>query len=306
MHVLAQAVASKNVVIEKHYLGNLRNPWAIFKAPTVVRNISGHFDIVHAQFGSACGLTSSVGNSRRILTLRGSDWYFLTEGPLPHRLHGRLAHGMTRASLNRYDRIIVMSDRMKVDVARYIGDSRINVIPDGIDLGRFVPIDQETARSALGAEGDRRPWVLFPTLQANNPIKRPLLAAEAFRRLKVKLPDAKFVLVSKFPHERMPLLLNAGSVLLLTSTHEGWPNIIKEALACNIPFVSTDVSDLRKISDYESSCAVVAAEPDALAKALRNAIEMPRSETLRDHVVGMDKHVIATNIRALYKEVLDG
>ena len=39
--------------------------------------------------------------------------------------------------------------------------------------------------------------------------------------------------------------MNACDVALLTSIHEGSPQFIKEALACNRPIVSTDVGDVR-------------------------------------------------------------
>lgn len=306
MHVLAEAVRPGCAVVENQYLGNLRNPGNILRASRIVRDMAGNFDIVHAQFGSACGLASSAAEARKVLTLRGSDWYYLKEGPLSHRLHGRLAHGMTRLSLGRYDRIIVMSERMKVDVGRHFDASRITVIPDGIDLEKFRPVERCQARAALGESGNRRPWVLFPTLWTNNPIKRPALAAEAVRYLRRRVPDVEFRSISKFPHEKMPLLLSAGTVLLLTSTHEGWPNIVKEAMACNIPFVSTDVSDLKSIAACEPSCAVVPADPEAIADALYKAILHPASETLRGRAASMDKDMVASRVHSLYLEMMAG
>ena len=42
----------------------------------------------------------------------------------------------------------------------------------------------------------------------------------------------------------VPTWINASDVLLLTSLLEGSPTIVKEALACNVPIVSTPAGDV--------------------------------------------------------------
>ena len=51
--------------------------------------------------------------------------------------------------------------------------------------------------------------------------------------------------------------MNAADALLLTSFIEGSPNIIKEAMACNLPIVSVRVGDVPQIIAKARNCYVV-------------------------------------------------
>jgi glycosyltransferase involved in cell wall biosynthesis len=301
MGVLADAMAAEGMPITLHYMGNLRNPVKVVRAALHIRRMSDEFNIVHAQFGSACGLVVTAAGSRKVLSLRGSDLYRLKEGPLLHRGHGLAARAMTLASLSRYERVLVMSHRMHAEVSGHVDAGRVVVIPDGIDLDQFRPMPQLTAREALGCPQDRSPWVLFPTIFADNPIKRPWLALQAVEHARRKLPDLKLKVASGIAHTMMPTMINASSVILMTSTHEGWPNSVKEALACNVPFVTTDVSDLSAIANVEPSCSVADPDPVALGDAIVRAVQAERSETLRRHVLCMAHTAIARRVIDVYR-----
>jgi glycosyltransferase involved in cell wall biosynthesis len=178
-------------------------------------------------------------------------------------------------------------------------------LPDGIDLEAFQPIDRAEARRRLGEASDDGPWVLFSSVSGtSSPVKRPALARAAFDRFKRAEPRAKFKFLTGQPHELVPVWVNASDVVLLTSTREGWPNIVKEALACNVPFVSTDVSDLSEIAEAEPSCFVADAEPGALADALQAAVGAGRKADLRKHTLDMEVETIGLRLKAIYERVL--
>src|SRR5690348_1983880 len=92
--------------------------------------------------------------------------------------------------------------------------------------------------------------------------------------------------------ELMPLLMNAADCLLHPSESEGSPNVIKEALACNLRIVATAVGDIPERLDGVESSFVCPATAHDLARALRECLDPPRrsngrlcSTNIRDEVI---------------------
>ncbi|WP_279385042.1 glycosyltransferase [Methanosarcina barkeri] len=48
-------------------------------------------------------------------------------------------------------------------------------------------------------------------------------------------------------HEDIPLWISASDILVLPSLSEGRPNVILEALACEVPVVATDVGGIPEL-----------------------------------------------------------
>jgi glycosyltransferase involved in cell wall biosynthesis len=96
----------------------------------------------------------------------------------------------------------------------------------------------------------------------------------------------------------------ACDVILCTSESEGWPNAVKEALACNVPFVATDVSDLAQIAEREPACRIAPAEPAALADALCAVLTGPPPADLRRHVLEMGLEATTDRLIGFYDWLL--
>jgi len=155
----------------------------------------------------------------------GTDLY----GPL-----GPVSRGCARVA----DAVVVMSRRMAADLG---GDCR--VIPHGVDTEQFRPLDRRLARRELGWD-DGRLHVLYPYDTAR-PVKNFPRAERIVGSVADRISgEIALNVVTGVPHERMPAYMNAADALLLTSAHEGSPNAVKEALACNLPVVSTPVGDV--------------------------------------------------------------
>jgi glycosyltransferase involved in cell wall biosynthesis len=270
----ATALTSRGITLHLEYLGNLRSVTGLNNARRHVRRLSRRFDIVHAQYGSACAVATASAEAPRIVSIRGNDWNKHSDSLNFHYAHTRLARAMTRWALKRYDHVISESKRMTADLARL--SRHVTLLPAPIDLARFHPRDRADARAELGFPGCRKRWVLFNSQRLDDPVKRFPLANAAFDIANAALDGTlRFRVAHDIPHERLPVEVAACDVILCTSETEGWPNCIKEALACNVPFVSTDVSDLVDIATVESSCRICAPNAVELAAALTDVLSQP-------------------------------
>ena len=262
------------------------------------------FDVVHAQFGSACALvTAAVEGIPRIVTIRGSDWN-THDGFGFLYFHTRLAATLTRHSLGAYEQVISVSRRAAAGLARAAPHAPVAVLPSPVDLSRFAPRDKQEAKGQLGYPHCSEKWVLFNSLDLHNPIKRFDLARRAFEIAQSRLGNLRLRLATDLPQSAMPLFVGACDVLLCTSRYEGWPNSVKEALACNVPFVATDVSDLSDIARIEPDCRVCAAEPRILADNICAVLARPPPADLARHVAQMSPEASADRLISIYRAAL--
>lgn len=305
MHILADSLQRKGIRVDLIRVMKECRSWRIACPSREFKRRVARYDLLHAQYGSGCATLVSRLPGTKIVTLRGSDWYGWDSPTLKGRLHWLLSRKLTRACLGRFDLVIAVSDRMRTEIREEVSKIRCETLPSGVDLTRFRPMDRLEARRLLGAPNDSSPWVLFSSVLGYNPLKRQWLAQAAVDELRKLMPDVRFQTLHGQPHCEVPTFINTCDALILTSTHEGWPNIVKESLACNVPFVSTDVSDLADITRIEPACRVTDADPKALAHCLADVLSRPRPTDLRRHVAHMDLPLVAAKLVRLYQEVLD-
>jgi len=263
-------------------------------------------DIVHAQYGSACGwMVSKLNHPRKILSLKGSDLH----GPIvpwgKRKFFGCIARFLTLSSLKGFDRVVVMSSRMRADVARYYRPEAIVLLPDGMDVSRFGRLGREEARKVLGMDREEL-QVLFVCVFTDDVVKRYPLAQAAVKELRKKLPGVRLITMTGIARDQVPAYFSACDVVLVTSSHEGWPNSIKEALASNRPFVATDVSDLRDIAHKTLSCRISGDTPKSIANALHEVLTSPaKGDNLRPLAQEFDYTHYVPRLIELYQSVLN-
>ncbi len=279
--------------VDLYYADRLRNPIWFARHMFRLLKLARRYEVVHAQYGSAVGFLTSLMPAKRILSLKGSDWYSSPPKNAFHQVRILLGGMLTRFAIGRFDHVIVMSNRMKELVLKKFPKLTVEVVIDPIDLDKFAPI----------SNGQSNPVkkVLFASVNLNNPIKRFDLAEQSFAVLKSKMPDVMLVTMTNIPHDQVCAFMNGIDVLLLTSTHEGWPNVVKEALACNKPFVATNVSDLKLIANRTNNCFVCSDSPQELGKALEKSLRA-EAEQLRVHVENMGMKENLDAIRRIYQK----
>lgn len=303
MHLAAAAVADLGVQPELMYLGNLRSPIDFLKAPGRVRERARGFDLVHAQYGSATALVTANSARPGVLSIRGSDWTPEGGARFGAKIHGPAATWMTRRAIPNYARVISVSRRMAVEIEASFPRVPVDVIPDPVDLAKFRPMPAAQSREALGLRPDAR-YVLFTSVHRDAPNKRVGLAEEAVEVARATIPELELLVASGYSHDQMPLVVSSADVAICTSIAEGWPNSMKEALACNVPFVATDVSDLRDIAKVDQRCRVVAATPEALGKALVDVLQSKVSSSVRQYVEPMSMSSFACQLIEAYERTL--
>jgi len=222
-------------------------------------------DIVHAHWGSLLAFAtalSSLGGPPLVITYRGSD---INPVPSEPWLRSLIRTSCSQLAVLRAAAVICVSDELRERLWSRRG--LVRIVPDGTDVSLFKPLDKLDARRKLNWPFDER--VVFFYEGGRPAVKRRDLAEASLNEARKLLGSCKLeVLDSDVPHDRFPLLLNASDCLLMTSDFEGSPNIVREALACNVPIVSVDVGDVRRWIAGLEGTRMVSRDPAEIGRAL--------------------------------------
>jgi glycosyltransferase involved in cell wall biosynthesis len=191
-----------------------------------------------------------------------------------------------------------MHDRLPAKTQRHNA-----VIPNGVDPRIFRPLDMSEARATLGWSMDER-VVLFAGTRPDSPRKRRALAEAAVRVCESKLGErVRLHVVASTPPEQMPILMNASDCLLLTSSIEGSPNVVKEALMCNLPVVATPAGDVETLLQGVEPSFVCPPDSDALGGAVASCVRSGSRSNGRTVAAWLNADNVALRVLELYRDL---
>jgi teichuronic acid biosynthesis glycosyltransferase TuaC len=263
-----------------------------------LKTLTGHFDVVHGHYGLWCLAARLQWTTPVVASFLGSDLlgavsfdgHTIRKALLVTRLSRWLCHCVNA--------VIVKSEGMK----KVAAGKSIFVIPSGVDFTLFRPISRTEARASMGWNQDRF-YVLFCN-NPRDPNKNFPLAQAAIACLRTRGVIVELVVASGLPQTQVVQCINASNVVILTSISEGSPNIVKEAMACNVPVVATNVGDVFQVIGHTKGCKVCPGDPDALALALEEALLLTEQTTGRTDTAHLECSVVAKQIIAVYEQVI--
>lgn len=279
------AIRKRGVEADVLFVNGKRSRWEYLRGIARLRRaLRPDHDLIHAHYVFSGCIARSQRQVPVVLTHHGIETQIGWQAPLCKAINPLM------------DRIICVSRRVKA-ASRAEGAA---VIPCGVDFDRFRPIDRAVASAALDLPADRK-RVLF--CGALRPEKRFDRVEAAMRVLRRQRDDVDLIVAANQPPSVIPLYMNACDALVLTSNGEGSPQVVKEAMACNLPVVSVDVGDVREVVGGTEGCSVVYPNAASLASALSNAVDFGRTAG-RAAVQPIEQSEVARRIIEVYEAAL--
>lgn len=259
-----------------------------------------HPDVVHAHFGTITAFsTVAAADVPVIITFRGSD---LNPSPSDGWIRNAVQNILSNAAARFATAVIFVSHGLRSRL--WFDHPNAHVIPTGVDLDAFKPSSRIEAREKLGWTFDY-PVILF-NAGVSPEVKRLDLAEQAVSVLQQRVPSVRMhVLHGRTPHHELPLYMNAADCLLVTSDFEGSPDIVKEALASNLPIVSVDVGDVRERTGGVSGVEIVPRDAQAIASAAERIIGSASRSNGREKIRELDANRIRDAVIQVYREILE-
>ena len=228
--------------------------------------------------------------------------------------------------LHASDKIVPVSQNIADTLlADGLPESKIEVIPRGVDRSVFAPGDQSEARRKLGIADDARLIVavgrLVPVKGFDMLVDACRMARERVANLRCAILgggelhgsllsqihqaglDETVQLVGSRKQSELADWYRAADLTVLSSHSEGIPNVLLESLSCGTPFVATRVGGVAEIADERFHTLVPAGNPAALASGIVQRLLAPPPRGVRPRFVPLSWEESAGKLVDVVQEV---
>jgi len=178
-----------------------------------------------------------------------------------------------REVVNNCERIIAATDREREELIQHYGASptKIAVIPCGVNLDLFKPIDKGMARKELSLDHEKvillvgrieplkglgQMFKALTHITGNEAPRLMIVGGDEHSQDEVHALQGmarelhiedQVTFAGSVPQERLPLFYSAADVCVIPSYYESFGMVALESLACGTPIVATDVGGIRHI-----------------------------------------------------------
>ena len=259
----------------------------IFRLRKYIRQNHTGFNVVHAHFIWSAIVATISGAKPLVVSLMGSD------------LKASKFRYLLATALQRlfWRNIIVKTDEMKLMLSNKNG---VHVVPNGVDFEQFYPQERNSSCDTLNWPKNKK-HILFAA-NPNYAVKNFALAKKACNLLNDN--DIIIHYLDNVPYQQMVVHFNAADAVLLTSNYEGSVNVIKEAMACNRPIVSTNVGDVKNTIGNTTGCYVCEHNPGQISEAIKKALTF-KNTSGRDNIGFLESGTIAKKIISIYSSAIN-
>lgn len=285
-----------DVDFDIHYINGFGGKQEYFKSiwevsRTINRN---NYDLVHIHYGLA-GMYlywPFVKKLKTLVTFHGSDIQ-------PKGGNGMISVTVSRNAAKKADAAIILNDDMNKMVKPYC--SNTHLIPCSVDVNTFQPLQK--------FERNEKIQIVFPSNRERR-VKNYPLFCEVLQILRNKYGiDCEERELRNMTRKDIAKLYSNADLLLMTSNSEGSPQAVKEAMACNLPCVSTPVGDVKVLLNGVKNCYVSGThEAEELATLVAKSLKEEGSGISgREQIMklGIDEDSVANKVYDLYRDLIN-
>jgi glycosyltransferase involved in cell wall biosynthesis len=163
---------------------------------------------------------------------------------------------LIKLAIKLSDRVIYVNRKAFTDSVK----RKKYFLPCGIDFDRFVPLSEPT-----------RDYILFPA-DPSRKEKNASLLWQVEKDILREYPNVSFVYGGYIPRDSMPTVMGNALMVISIGDYESDGLVIKEAMALNVPVISTDVGNAKYYLNDKSGI-IIENNSSSLKKAISSILK---------------------------------